>query len=97
MVMVITSMIGGSMLSHFGISADLEWSSEAQMEDTMTMEEREFIERYKTQVDVLRTLQKRVTEAIGRAEEKLERVARGEAMDTVFGPVQRSSTGKERG
>ena len=90
-------MIGGSMLSHFGISADLEWSSETQMEDTMTMEEREFIERYKTQVDVLRTLQKRVTEAIGRAEEKLERVANGEAIDTVFGPVRPSPTGKERG
>ncbi|HWY82603.1 MAG TPA: hypothetical protein VNY10_11860 [Roseiarcus sp.] len=45
----------------------------------------DFVKNFKKQIDLLKSLEKAVQDAIGRANEKLDELNRGERIEKVFG------------
>jgi hypothetical protein len=69
------------------------------MEDEMVIDdENDFMKKFDMQIHVLKTLQERVQDAIGRAEKKLKQVNDdGEPFEDVFGPFPSSQSQEDQG
>ncbi|MCA1439453.1 hypothetical protein I6F07_04305 [Ensifer sp. IC4062] len=60
-------------------------------------DESDFMKNFDMQIHVLKTLQKRVEDAIGRAEKKRKQVDDGEPFEEVFGPFPSSQSQEDQG
>jgi hypothetical protein len=67
------------------------------MEDEMAIDANVFMKKYEMQIGVLKTLQERVADAIGRAEKKLKQVNDGEPFEDVFGPFPSNQSQADQG
>jgi tetrahydromethanopterin S-methyltransferase subunit A len=54
--------------------------------------EKEFIDRFQQQIDLLKNLEKAIQDAIVRADGKIKKMRDGKSMEEVFGPAPPKQT-----